>query len=428
MATIYIIRFPCIIPYMNIAVISYHTCPLSDEKDADIGGLNTYVYELSRQMATQGHNIDIFTRLTDKNSPRIVNVQPNLRVIHIKAGKKNKKPTKKLLTYIPRFYKNLENFIQQEKLEYGLVSCHYYLSGLVGLKIKAKIKKPMIITFHTLALMKNLVAKNAAERESPKRIKAENLLMQKADKIIAISPMDAKYIANLYGASKDKIFVLTPGLDHNLFKPLQKNITKVKIGADPKFKLILFVGRIQPLKGIDTLLYALKILIDQAFRINVCLWVLGDDNLNGGAKELKRLQKLQTFLNLDPFVRFLGKKRYEQLPAFYNAADLVVMPSKYESFGMIALEAMACGVPVITTNATGVSDLYDKKHKNLIIPVGNPSLLAQKIERILTNENQYKKLSQQVLVKVKAFNWQSAAKDFQLMAKTLALPETTTFS
>lgn len=413
---------------MNIAVISYHTCPLSDEKDADIGGLNTYVYELSRQMATQGHNIDIFTRLIDKNSPLIVNVQPNLRVIHIKAGRENKKPTKKLLTYIPRFYKNLENFIQQEKLEYDLVSCHYYLSGLVGLKIKEKIKKPMIITFHTLALMKNLVAKNAAERESPKRIKAENLLMQKADKIIAISPMDAKYIANLYGAPKDKIFVLTPGLDHNLFKPLQKKITKIKIGADPKFKLILFVGRIQPLKGIDTLLYALKILIDQTLKINVCLWVLGDDLLNGGAKELKRLQKLQTFLNLDPFVRFLGKKRYEQLPAFYNAADLVVMPSKYESFGMIALEAMACGVPVITTNATGVSDLYDKKQKKLITPVGNPGLLAQKIKGILTDENQYKKLSQQAVMSVKAFNWQSAAKDFQLILKTLTLPETTTFS
>ncbi|MCL4417287.1 MAG: glycosyltransferase, partial [Actinobacteria bacterium] len=174
----------------RIAVISYHTCPLSDERNAEIGGMNTYVLELSKALAEQGYIIDIYTRCVDKNSPKIVEVSTNLRVIHLIAGDPIDIPKKELFKHIPEFKNNLYDFMGKEKISYDIISAHYFLSGLIGLKLKKKIKVPLVVTFHTLALMKNLVARNEDEKEDLQRIKSELLLTKQADKIIATSEND----------------------------------------------------------------------------------------------------------------------------------------------------------------------------------------------------------------------------------------------
>lgn len=395
-------------------MISYHTCPLSDEKDADIGGLNTYVLQLSKQLAKRGHKIDIYTRCVDKNRCKVVKVQKNLRVIHLPSGPKKKLPKKELIKYLPEFTSQIQRHVRGQNLTYDLVSCHYFLSGLAGLQAKTLFNVPLFVTFHTLALMKNLVARDESEQEDLFRIEAEVTLTQKADKVLATSDADAEYIKTLYDCPKEKIFVLSPGIDHKIFKPIDKDEAKKQIGANLIHKLILSVGRIQPLKGIDVLLYSLKILKNQNPDLKTCLWIVGEEKAEEGRPdEVAKLKQITKLLSISEDVNFVKKQKHNRLPLFYNAAEVVIMPSQYESFGITALEAMACGVPVITTDTTGISDIYDRKHRLLITSAGNPNLLAEKINSLLSHNTDYQALNIEVLENVKDLSWENAAKKFE---------------
>ena len=363
----------------RIAALSFHTCPLSDEKDAEIGGMNTYVLELSKALAEKGYIIDIYTRLQDKSSPEFVEVTPNLRVIHSN---------------------NIPN-------SYDLLYAHYYLSGLIGLKLKKKYNIPLFITFHTLAMMKNLVAREG-EKADLQRIKAELLLTKKSDKIIATSASDLEYIHTLYSAPLKKIFLLSPGVNLKLFRPINKLKAKEVIKANPDHKIILFVGRIEPLKGLDVLLYAIKILVQRSPKLQFCLWIVG----RTGSEEVLRLNELKLLLGIHAYVKFVGQKNRAELPYYYSASEVVVMPSQYESFGMAALEAMACAVPVIITDVTGISSILGKKHISLLTSAGNPILLAKKIKNLLTNREEHKQMSEEVFKKVQNLGWENVADKF----------------
>jgi D-inositol-3-phosphate glycosyltransferase len=400
----------------HIAVISYHTCPLSDEEGKEVGGMNVYVLELSKELAKKGFVLDLYTRMQDANSPQIVHVTENLRVIHLPAGAEQTLPKKDLGNYIPEFLTNFYSFVKKENITYDLVSCHYYMSGIIGIDIKKKLGIPFTITFHTLALMKNLVARTEDEKEEVERIEAELQLVQEADKVIATSENDAEYLATLYDCPENKIAVLIPGVNLAVFRRMDKKAAKAKIHADPDHEVILFVGRIEPLKGIDIIIYAIKILLEKNPGLHVCLWVVGGNSSeikNNWSEELKKLEKIRKVLNIATAVKFVGRKHQSELPDYYNAAKLVVMPSHYESFGITALEAMACGVPVITTDVTGVSDLFDKKHHALVTSANNPLLLADKMKNLLTDEEMYLKTSKLVYERVQDLSWENVANRFK---------------
>lgn len=399
----------------RLAVISYHTCPISDEEGKEVGGMNVYVLELAKELAKKGIILDLYTRSQDENSPKIVTVAKNLRVIHIPAGVQKSFPKKELAQYIPDFLTNFYSFIAEEKLTYDVLSCHYYLSGLIGLAVKEKLGIPMTITFHTLALMKNLVARTEDEKEDLERIEYELLLAKEADKVIATSENDAEYLKTLYNCEPKKIAVLVPGVNLQLFAPQDKIVAKKKLNADPSHEIILFVGRIEPLKGIDIIIYAIKILLEKDPDQKVCLWVVGGnsvEDMDKWSEELKKLERIRKVLNISASVKFVGRKHQSELPDYYNAAKIVVMPSHYESFGITALEAMACGVPVITTDVTGVSDLFDKKHHALITSANNPLLLADKMKNLLTDKDMYQKASRHVYRKVQDLSWEMVAKRY----------------
>jgi D-inositol-3-phosphate glycosyltransferase len=202
--------------------------------------------------------------------------------------------------------------------------------------------------------------------------------------------------------------IISPGVNTSFFKPIDKSLAKQTIGAKKDDKLLLFVGRIEPLKGLDMLLYALKVLIMKNPELNVCLWIVGGDILQKQelwSHQLKMLQQLKNVLHLSTRVKFVGLKTQEELPAYYNAAEMVIMPSHYESFGMVTLEAMACGVPVITTNVAGVSQLIDKKHTSLITSVNNPLLLASQIKYLLTDDKAHAQISKDLYTKAQALSW-----------------------
>lgn len=396
----------------RIAVISLHTCPLSDEKSGEIGGMNIYILELCKQLAKKGIIVDIFTRQVEKESEKIVQVSKNLRIIHLKAGIIGKLEKKEVRKFIPEFSKNLISFMELENISYCLISCHYYLSGLVGMKIRKKHRIPMNITFHTLALMKNLVARNEEEREDLERIEAELTLTKKANKVIATSETDFEYINTLYNCPKSKIFILNPGVDNELFKPMEKKEAKKMVNFKSGGKLILFIGRIEALKGIDVLLYALKFLLVKDPKLNICLWIIGGNDTGQESKEYLRLKKIKKLLKITAFVKFIGQKEHNELPKYINAADIVIMPSQYESFGMSALESIACAVPVIATDVTGISSLLEKEQEYLVTSAGNPILLANKIKDLLTDDREYMRISREVFIRSREFVWEKVADKF----------------
>jgi D-inositol-3-phosphate glycosyltransferase len=401
--------------YQRIAVLSYHTCPLSDIEGGEIGGMNIYVLELCKQLAKKGYIIDIFTRSQDKNQQKIVNVVDGLRVVHVVAGREEEIEKKKLIRFVPEFLTNIFNFIDQKNAKYDLIYSHYYLSGIIGLHMKEKYKLPLFVTFHTLALMKNLVARGESEMEDIKRIESELSLIKKADKIIATSPQDAEYIVSLYSCPKNKISVLTPGTNSEIFSPQDKAKAKRIIGAKKNHKLVLFVGRIEPLKAIDVLLYAMKILSSCTPSECLCLWILGGKTSGGSdkwSKELKRLDKLRKLLNITTEVTFVGRKHQGELPNYYNASEVVILPSHYESFGTVALEAMSCGVPVVVADTAGIASLFDRENSPLITSANNPLMLAQKIKHLLINKKEYQKISQEVIEKARKLSWNNIAEKF----------------
>jgi D-inositol-3-phosphate glycosyltransferase len=245
------------------------------------------------------------------------------------------------------------------------------------------------------------------------RIKAEDFLIKKVDKIIAPSDSDMNYLQYLYKTPSNKIVIIPPGVNVHLFKPINRNRAKKVIGANIKDKIILFVGRIEPLKGLDMLLYAMRILEMKNPYLNTDLWIVGGDisqPMRLWSNRLKGFEQLKKILQISMLVKFVGQQPQKQLPFYYNASQVVIMPSHYESFGMVALEAMACGVPVITTDVAGVSSLIDKKHTSLITSVNNPLLLASQIEYLLTKEKSHAQLNKDILKNARNLRWENVGK------------------
>lgn len=399
----------------RIAMISYHTCPLASQEGKESGGMNIFVLELSKALVSQGYVVDIFTRIQDTISPEIVDYQENLRVIHLSAGPKSNITKKKLTNYINQFTDSLAKYIKTNKIQYDIIHCHYYMSGLVGLKLRRSFsfKQPIVTTFHTLALMKNLVARNTKEQESQQRINAENELIKESQAITASSQNDKDYLKNLYNCPPEKIYIIHPGVDSSVFKPIPKPEALAYIQSITRNKIILFVGRIEPLKGIDTLMHAIKILQTKKPDLKLCLLIVGGTPEKTTGKtnsELLRLKRLQKTLNISPIVGYVSQRHQHELPYYYNAAELMVMPSHYESFGMTALEAMSCGTPVIITNTSGISSIIDEEFKSLVVSANNPLHLAQQIDKVVNDANFLKYYRSRVKRIILKLSWSNAAK------------------
>ena len=406
----------------SLAVFSLHACPLASQEGKETGGLNVYVLETAKELAKLEYRIDMFTRSQDARQPYVVNVSPNVRVIHLVAGPEKPIPKRENLPLIDIFVKAFSDFAKKENLSYDLLHGHYYFSGLAGLKVRKKLEIPLIMTFHTLALMKNLVGRTTDEKEEEYRINAELELVQKADCLIATSDSDRAYLKYLYNAPEEKISVATPGVDTKLFSEIPQLEAKKEIGARAEHKIILAVGRIEPLKGFDSLLFALKILLvrNPQLKNQLCLWIVGGDTSEPPAlwsKELKHLETLRRQLGITTSVKFVGREPQKRLPYYYSAASVVVMPSHYESFGLVALEAMACGRPVIASNVTGVSSLIGTKRGKLITSVNNPLLLADQIEDLITNRGKFTQVKEKLKKEAEKHTWTKTARKMDRVYK-----------
>lgn len=406
------------LPMQRIAMLSVHTCPLATLGGKKTGGMNVYVRDFSRMLAQLGLQVDVFTRSQDECQPRITHeLGADGRVIHIPAGPEKPIPLNDVEQTLDEFTQGVLAFAQAEGLHYDLIHSHYWLSGLVAEQLRSAWNDehgytPIVHMFHTLGHMKNRIARSADELALPSRLAGEAHVVQIADRLVAATPTEQAQLTSLYAAAPDKIAVIPPGVDLNRFRPIAVAEAKTLLGIPLQRKNLLFAGRIEPLKGIDTLLQAMALLKAHRseFLSNVCVTIIGGNPWADTLEpEMARLQEMCQALDLGDLVTFAGARDQDLLPYYYAAAEIVVMPSHYESFGMVALEAMAMGTPVIASEVGGLAHLVRDGQNGYLIPVGDASALAARILRLLLTLHARQRLSDQARSDAQSYGWESIA-------------------
>ena len=399
----------------RIALLSMHTSPLATLGGKKTGGMNVYVREIARFMATQGVAVDVFTR---EDSPyvqgHIAEIAPNARLIYLPAGPPQFLDSASLYPHLPQFRDALFEFIDNSEVHYDVVYSHYWLSGWVARALKQAYNLPYVQMFHTLGRMKDRIIDEEQPEDEPQislqernmRVAVEGAIIQDAYRLIAATPAERQQLLWLYRADRRKIDIVPPGVDLSHFKPLDRDWAYSEIGLDSAERMFLFVGRIERLKGIETILKSMVILRERDHKLleNVLIYIVGG-NLDEPAPEIERLQVLCKKLGLDEYIRFIGARSHEALPAYYNAAQALIMPSDYESFGMVALEAMACGTPVIASEVGGLAFLIRDYETGLHIPVRDPQALAERIHVLLHDPTKRDEMGQRAGISALKYEW-----------------------
>lgn len=400
---------------MKIAMLSYHTCPLATLGGKDTGGMNVYVRELTRQLGRMGIHVDVFTRSQDEHVPHVSHdLGYGNRVVHIPAGPEVPLPKQELAAYLPQFVAGIREFAQTKGLQYDLIHSHYWMSGVAALELKAVWQVPVIHMFHTLVMMKNRVASQPSEIEGQYRLDGERQVLQAADRIIAATPAELAQLQWLYEADTRRIVVIPPGVDLCHFYPIDVEEAKDFIGVLCPDRVLLFVGRVERLKGLDVLIRALAIMRQQGIleRFPLCLTVIGGDpdaNPEQMSTEMARIKKLCRRYGLEDLVMFLGKRSQDTLPYYYSAAEVLVMPSHYESFGMVALEAMACGTPVVASQVGGLAFLVQDAVTGYTVPSGDPAALAERLTALISDDQLRLQMGEEAMRVARGYGWEKIA-------------------
>lgn len=421
-------------PLKRIAMLSVHTCPLATLGGKKTGGMNVYVRDLSREIARRGIAVDVFTRSQDPCQPHINHsLAPNARVIHIPTGPETPLETTEVYPHLPQFVENVLAFIAREKITYDVIYSHYWLSGWAAHEIRASLGIPVVQMFHTLGHMKNRIAQERNVRQHAIRdirIFTETDIMSWADRLIAATPAERAQMLWLYQADRRKIEIVPPGVDLNHFQPLDRALAKAEIGIAEHHKMLLFVGRIERLKGIETLLRAINLIRQQqpALAADMCVTVIGGnpDEPEDDNSEMSRLKALANQLELRDLVAFIGARDQDRLRFYYNAAEALIMPSDYESFGMVALEALACGTPVIASEVGGLAYLIQDGQTGFHVPVREPAALAARIITLLETPETRARMSARAHATAQEYAWPRIADQLLAILGSIPAPRANT--
>jgi D-inositol-3-phosphate glycosyltransferase len=396
---------------LRIAMLSAHSCPVGDLGAKDTGGMSVYIRELARELGKQGHNVDIFTRVHDPDDPRIETLAEGVRLIHLRAGKEARIQKMDVYFSLPEFTFNLESFWQDHGLYYDIVYSHYWLSALVGKYLHEKWRLPYIAMYHTLGAVKNKIGKG--ENESELRIVSEKDTIKDCQRIIVATETEKQDLAGHYGASPGKIGVVPCGVNMDLFHPVDKAIARQSLGLHDE-KVLLFVGRVDPLKGIEQLIKTIPLLKNND---NLRLIIVGGDE--NSRAELNELQRLAIELHIGESVNFRGMVRQEQLPYYYSGADVCVVPSYYESFGLVALESLACGTPVVAADVGDLRNIIHQGETGYVVENNSPEKLAAGIETLLSNQQLDAGWTLSIRASVSRFDWSEIARKIAAEMKTV---------
>ncbi|HET7699418.1 MAG TPA: glycosyltransferase [Candidatus Limnocylindria bacterium] len=411
----------------RIAMLSVHACPLAKLGGRDSGGMNVYVRELARELGRRGHEVDVFTRWREKYDPRIQELGPGARVIHIGSGPMGYWPKMDVYEHLGEFTERLEEHVRAEGRAYDLIHSHYWLSAEVARTLAPVWAVPRIQMFHTLGHVKREVMDEDVDGESDVRIAIEQRAIAESAAIVASSDIEAGELADLYAADRSRVHVIPCGVDPEVFRPMRQADARDALGRDQRERIILFVGRIEQIKGIDVLLRSLGLLFFRhpELRSDVGLLVVGGALDPGDdAPETDKVEELRRLVHqhrMEANVSFVGSLDQPTLAKYYAAADICAVPSLTESFGLVALEAMACGTPVVGTRVGGLQTLIEDGESGLLVPAGDYQALAEAIARVLTDQRLRMHLAHGARDRAEHYTWRNVGERVEaLYARILA--------
>jgi D-inositol-3-phosphate glycosyltransferase len=386
-------------PAQRVAVLSLHTSPLAQPGVGDGGGMNVYVRELTSSLARLGVECTTYTRSWKPGLPDVVDIEPNHRLVHVPAGDFDL-PKEHLVDVVPEFTDTVSHHLRTHSPA-QVIHANYWLSGLSGHLLKHDLNLPLVTTFHTLARVKSM----HGDAESRERDAIESSIIGCSDAIFVSCREERDQFRALYGNSPGTVDVITPGVDRAYFSPGSRSGARsaLSLGAHP---VLLFVGRIQPLKGLDVAIETLAAL----GRKDAVLLVVGGASGNEGQAELARVSALAESLGVAQQIRFVAPQPHHLLATYYRAADVVLVPSRSESFGLVALEASACGTPVVATAVGGLLSLVDDGLNGFLVPERDGQLFASRVAQILGDAHGAQLMSERAVQRSLGYSWQGAAR------------------
>jgi D-inositol-3-phosphate glycosyltransferase len=379
-----------------------HTSPTASLGQSANGGMNVYIREICAAFAGCGIATDVFTRRVGADDPEIEKMAALSRVIYLPAGHDHHDKYQ-LVHHVEEFAEGVLAYIEQHQVDYNLVYSHYWLSGAVAELLTERLCLPWVHTAHTLALVKNRQLAPGATPEPIERIKVERRIAVEADLLVASTEDEGEDLALIYGADRDRITVVAPGIDRTTFFPMDPAEARRKIGY-PEQRLLLFVGRLERLKGVETILRALALAADRRHQ-DVRLLVLGGDSLEAELSEKERLRAVAAKLGISARVDFLGSVAHHELPYFYAAAEACLMPSYSESFGLVGLEAQACGCPVIASNVSGLASVVRDGVTGYLVDGHEPAEWAKRILRLLDDPEIAQQMGRRGVLLAQRYPW-----------------------
>ena len=383
----------------RIAFVSVHGCPLAVLGSKSAGGMNVYIRALAQGLGRLGFAVDIFTRRHGSGEPAINAIDANVRIVHIDAGPEDA-PKEAMFGYCPSFLEGVRAFAHDENLQYDLLHSHYWLSGWVCQALSQQWGIPHVVTFHTLAEIKTRA--KTGEGEATPRNATEHEVVACADRIVVSTGYEVQALQQLYGADQEKVRVVPGGVDLDLFHPASQRAARDRLGLNGH-KTILYVGRLDPIKGVETLMHTLSQLEESG---DVQLLVIGGSEADG---EYQRLKALTAQLGLSNKITFLGSRQHEMLPTYYQAADVCVVPSYYESFGLVALEAMACGTPVVASRVPGLQTIVQDNRSGYLVAWHCPDAYADRLDVLLSNDSLRQSMGRQARETAVGMSWDGTA-------------------
>jgi D-inositol-3-phosphate glycosyltransferase len=382
----------------RLAVLSLHTSPLVQPGTGDSGGMNVYVRELVGSLAQAGVDTTVYVRRWEAGLPEVAEVEPGFRVVHVPAGPPDL-PKEALPEVVDEFAARVGAHLRRQG-DADALHANYWLSGLAGHRLKHELDLPLVSTFHTLARVK---ADNG-DLEPERRAEAEAEIIACSDAILASCTAEAEQLAQLYDAPLDRIEIVPPGVDHAFFSPGDRQGARAALGLGDH-PILLFVGRIQPLKGLDVALEALALLDDPQSE----LVVVGGPSGIDGAAELERCRRIIAERRLGHRVHFVAPQPHHLLSTYYRAADVCVVPSRSESFGLVALEAAACGTPVVAAAVGGLTTLVEPGRTGYLVEGRAPEAFAEAIGAILADGAGAVAMAGQAAHRARSYTWSTTA-------------------
>ncbi|MFC5175741.1 D-inositol-3-phosphate glycosyltransferase [Nocardioides taihuensis] len=392
-------------------MISLHTSPLDQPGTGDAGGMNVYVVELAKRLAARGIAVDIFTRATSSRLAPVVPAFDGVTVHHVHAGPFEGLTKGELPGQLCVFAREvLRAEAAQPEGHYDVVHSHYWLSGQVGALARDRWGVPLVHTMHTMAKVKNDALAVGDTPEPLARIIGEEQVVEAADVLVANTDLEAKQLINLYDADPTRVRVVHPGVDLDVFRPHPVAEARHSVGLPEDALVVLFAGRIQPLKAPDVLLRAVAVLLERRpdLRARLVVPVVGGPS-GTGLEHPESLAQLAAELGLDDVVRFVPPVEQVELARWCAAADLVAVPSYNESFGLVAVEAQATGTPVLAAAVGGLTTVVRDGHSGLLLDTHEPDDWAHAIERLLVDEPLRARLSRGALEQARSFAWETTA-------------------